>query len=364
MNTNMLAIVKKIIAEQGEDILDNPQRLKAFFADLARDEPKPQKNAFVKCVEMKFPQILKNASAAERGECKKVLAKKLHEEEGLDVGLCEEAVEMLVAVLFEETAQQGNACKNCGKELPKEWKSCPYCGMAVLAHTAAQEVMQAEQPRQETVSLPAVGLGQAAHMGSTKKTLFKKTVIAIGVGALLVSVLMVFWPYFPFYSWWRLPLILATLSVFAVFFGPAAGFLIGLIGISVLPGIFFFIDWREDFWWFMRWTDTIRGGWILPGWGSVIFIPLFGLTVGYFRKFYPIGQGILGIKQMLMFNAVQIAAYLVFFPILGMLLDFFRFDLVLILEAIVILIIFATLLLFGYSKIKAGSGNKKQGQTN
>ena len=38
MNTNMLAIVKQIIAEQGEGILDSPQRLKAFFADYARDE--------------------------------------------------------------------------------------------------------------------------------------------------------------------------------------------------------------------------------------------------------------------------------------------------------------------------------------
>ena len=66
MNTNVLAIVKQIVAEQGMDIFDNPQRLKAFFADLARDEAKPQKNAFIKCVELTFPHVLKNASAAER----------------------------------------------------------------------------------------------------------------------------------------------------------------------------------------------------------------------------------------------------------------------------------------------------------
>ena len=106
MNTNLLAIVKQIIAEQGEDILDSPQRLKAFFSDLARDEPKPHKNAFIKCVEMKFPQILKNASVTERGECKKVLAKRLHEEEALILELCEETVELLAAVLFGETPQE------------------------------------------------------------------------------------------------------------------------------------------------------------------------------------------------------------------------------------------------------------------
>ncbi|GMO50720.1 MAG: hypothetical protein Pg6C_14870 [Treponemataceae bacterium] len=41
MNTNLLNIVKRIAAEQGEGILGDPQRLKAFFGDLAKDEPKP-----------------------------------------------------------------------------------------------------------------------------------------------------------------------------------------------------------------------------------------------------------------------------------------------------------------------------------
>jgi len=142
MNTNLLAIVKQIVAEQGEAILDSPQRLKAFFADIARDEAKPQKNAFLKCVEMKFPQALRNASAAERGECKKALAKRLHEEEGLDVGVCEEAVELLAAVLLGEAAQVGNACKNCGKEMQTGWSSCPFCGTAVAAGQPPQETPQ------------------------------------------------------------------------------------------------------------------------------------------------------------------------------------------------------------------------------
>jgi hypothetical protein len=41
MNTNLLSIVKQIIAQYGEGILADPARLKAFFGDLARDEPKP-----------------------------------------------------------------------------------------------------------------------------------------------------------------------------------------------------------------------------------------------------------------------------------------------------------------------------------
>jgi len=137
MNTNMLAIVKQIIAEQGEGILDDPQRLKAFFADLARDEPKPYKNVFIKCVELKFMQMLKDVAPPDRDEGKKALAKRLHEEEGFDAGLCEEAVELLVKVLFEqEQPQEKNGCKNCGKELQAGWAVCPFCGTAVIAVNA------------------------------------------------------------------------------------------------------------------------------------------------------------------------------------------------------------------------------------
>ena len=37
MNTNLLNIVKQIIANQGEAILTDPKRLSSFLADLAQD---------------------------------------------------------------------------------------------------------------------------------------------------------------------------------------------------------------------------------------------------------------------------------------------------------------------------------------
>jgi hypothetical protein len=134
MNTNLFAIVKQIVAEQGEDILSEPRRVTAFFADLAKDEPKPQKYAFVKCLEYKSAQLLKNAAEPDREACKQQLAQKLHDEEGLDLELCKESLELLTKVLFEkepvalpEKEKLTIHCKNCGKELQEEWKGCPYC---------------------------------------------------------------------------------------------------------------------------------------------------------------------------------------------------------------------------------------------
>jgi hypothetical protein len=133
MNDNFLVILKQIVAEQDEGILSNPRRVSAFFADLARDIPKPQKNAFVKCLERQAAQILKNAAEPDRETCKQRLAQKLHEEEGLDLGLCGEAIELLAAVLFEEKQKKENLakCANCGKELQEGGKVCPYCSAPV-----------------------------------------------------------------------------------------------------------------------------------------------------------------------------------------------------------------------------------------
>jgi len=100
MNVNLLNIVNRIIAEQGEGILSNPQRVKAFFADLAKDEPKPDKVAFVYCLGHGFAQILKNPAMPDRSLCKQRLAKKLHDEEGFDPVLCGNSVELPAAILW------------------------------------------------------------------------------------------------------------------------------------------------------------------------------------------------------------------------------------------------------------------------
>ena len=146
-----------------------------------------------------------------------------------------------------------------------------------------------------------------------------------------------------------LPLNIAIHSVFAAIFGPLAGLLIGFISqffMVITNSILWGIAIDDIFW---RWPTW---------WHALIFVSLFGLAIGYFRKHYPIEQGTFGIKQMAMFNVVQIAAYLVFYPIRIMILGvtpnwtFFT-------SASVALIILGTLLLFAYSKIRASGGGRQ-----
>jgi len=164
MNDNMLNVVKKIIEQYGEGILAEPRRVSAFFADLAQEIPKPQKNAFVKCLEHGFAQILKNATEPDRDLCKQQLAQKLHEEEGLDLALCGETLELLATVLFGEE-QKKIYCKNCGKELQEGWKICPYCSTPVATKKPSVKKTTAKKPTTKTSHVISSAISSGSGSG-------------------------------------------------------------------------------------------------------------------------------------------------------------------------------------------------------
>jgi formylglycine-generating enzyme required for sulfatase activity len=133
MNTNLVNIVKQIIAANGETVLSDPQRLKAFFSDLAKDEPKPLRTAFGRCIEEGAYNALKlEPDRNERAERKAVIAQRVHDEHGLDIALCSEALDILEAALFADKKEPAR-CVQCGRELQEGWVSCPYCGAAQTA---------------------------------------------------------------------------------------------------------------------------------------------------------------------------------------------------------------------------------------
>jgi hypothetical protein len=112
MNTNFLFVIKKIIAEQGEAILADPQRLKSWISDYAKDEPKAERLAFGRCIEYGAYTELKNTPAPGRAAVKNRLAQRLHGGEGLDPTLCAGALDLLEAALFGEAAPEAFAAGN------------------------------------------------------------------------------------------------------------------------------------------------------------------------------------------------------------------------------------------------------------
>jgi hypothetical protein len=102
MNVNLLAIIKTLIRTQNESVLADAKRVRGHFSDFAANEPKALKNAFLKCLEYRFYEELKNAPAERRSAVKGWMAQKLRDEEGLDLVLCAGALDLLEAALFGE----------------------------------------------------------------------------------------------------------------------------------------------------------------------------------------------------------------------------------------------------------------------
>jgi formylglycine-generating enzyme required for sulfatase activity len=133
MNNTVLSVIKYIIAQYGGDILNDSRRVNALLADLAKDEPRPAKRALIAALEASFHQTLRNAGEAGRGAAIADLARRLHQDEGYDLTLCTDTLELLAAALCGErqpTPETVPQCAACGRDLQNGWKACPYCGAA------------------------------------------------------------------------------------------------------------------------------------------------------------------------------------------------------------------------------------------
>jgi energy-coupling factor transport system substrate-specific component len=117
------------------------------------------------------------------------------------------------------------------------------------------------------------------------KIISVRTVVAVGIGAALMFVLMRFVALPSGIPNTQLALAPAILTVFAAIFGPVAGLLIGFIGHAL--------------------TDLTWGGiW----WSWVIADAVFGLLIGLSWKLFKIEDGAFTIKRIIIFNVIQILA--------------------------------------------------------
>jgi hypothetical protein len=106
MNVNLLNIINRIVAEQGEGILADAKRLFPYFSDYAKNESKEERVAFGRCIEMGAYQELKRTRAPdERLRVKATLANQMNAKTGIDWKQCADALDLLEAVLF-KTQQQ------------------------------------------------------------------------------------------------------------------------------------------------------------------------------------------------------------------------------------------------------------------
>jgi FtsH-binding integral membrane protein len=98
----LLDIVKQIVAKNGKQILLDPQKVSAFFSDMAKDVPELPKKTFIECLKDGVVSALENAAQnkEELADCKKILAERLYTKERRDIKLYKDAIDILCEVLF------------------------------------------------------------------------------------------------------------------------------------------------------------------------------------------------------------------------------------------------------------------------
>ena len=110
-----------------------------------------------------------------------------------------------------------------------------------------------------------------------------KTVVATGIGAALFVIIGTF-VNIPLFSNTSISLQYAVQALFAVIFGPVAGFFVGFIGHMVKD---MFAGYGV--WW----------SWVLPS-------GLVGLGIGFLKNKLQVEKGLLITRDVILFNAVQI----------------------------------------------------------
>jgi len=106
MNTNLLNILNRIVAEQGEGILADAKRLFPYFSDYAKNEQKEERTAFGRCIEMgAYQELKKTRTPDERLRVKVALATQMNAKTGIARPRCVDALDLLEAVIFKPQPQ-------------------------------------------------------------------------------------------------------------------------------------------------------------------------------------------------------------------------------------------------------------------
>jgi len=148
MNSMFIDILKKLTAEQGKEALLNPAKCKALLADYTKGEYKKESRLLLQAIDAGVQKEI--IATAELELCKRQQIRVLQEEHFLSAEAAADIVETLALVLKEEQAPQGAPprgpfCSNCGKELQKEWASCPYCSTPVVKIQQSPPKVEAPQ---------------------------------------------------------------------------------------------------------------------------------------------------------------------------------------------------------------------------
>jgi len=100
MNPEFIAILKKLVTEQGKEVLFNPTKCKAFLADYTHGEFKKESRLLLQTIEIGVPKAIDETD--ELSQCRKQQIRLLHEEYFLTEEIAEDVIDALFLILIGE----------------------------------------------------------------------------------------------------------------------------------------------------------------------------------------------------------------------------------------------------------------------
>jgi hypothetical protein len=145
LNTILRDTLASLIARFGAEILDKPQRVKAFLDDFAPKESKAERNVLVHCLKYGFHTELKQTTADERTFLKKRFAQRLYHDEGINTELCDAVLDTLEAALFGTVSETPLQAKKDAEKIKYELDALKHAADWRQKYDAKEKALAAEQ---------------------------------------------------------------------------------------------------------------------------------------------------------------------------------------------------------------------------
>jgi len=103
MNPEFIAILKKLVTEQGKEVLFNSAKCKAFLADYTHGEFKKESRLLIQTVDAGVPKAID--TSIEISQCKKQQIRVLHEDFFITEEVAKDIIDTLV-LIFNKSVEQ------------------------------------------------------------------------------------------------------------------------------------------------------------------------------------------------------------------------------------------------------------------
>jgi len=103
MDSEFITILRKLITEQGKEVLFNPSKCKAFLADYTHGEYKKESRLLIQTIEAGVPKAID--TSGDLSQCKQQQIKVLHEEFFVTEEIAKDIIDTLLLILSNSREQ-------------------------------------------------------------------------------------------------------------------------------------------------------------------------------------------------------------------------------------------------------------------